>query len=279
MRRTALLLLSALSVGPGWAACPEPAAVEAATESSRQELASALLDCLSEADPARRDKLGFDTLSDWLRKDKLTLATRQRLLQGLLLQLDGPDNGWSHSFSLLTLSEIARTDRLQPWLDKTQRENLLTLATERLRGWRDYRGFDEATGWRHGVAHGADLLLQLALNPALDAAAETRILDALATQVLADGRHAYQFGEGGRLARTALFALSRSDWTSERWDAYLQALAHPIVKARDFDAPTLARLHNLREFLLPMYFGLQEGKPAMRERYLPGLSKLLKRLP
>ena len=37
---------------------------------------------------------------------------------------------------------------------------------------RDYRGFDAKQGWRHGVAHGADLLLQLSRNRhAVDAGA------------------------------------------------------------------------------------------------------------
>lgn len=31
----------------------------------------------------------------------------------------------------------------------------------------DYRSFDERDGWRHAVAHAADLLMRLALNPAL----------------------------------------------------------------------------------------------------------------
>ena len=32
----------------------------------------------------------------------------------------------------------------------------------------DYRGFVPGAGWRRAVAHGADLLMQLALNPAVE---------------------------------------------------------------------------------------------------------------
>lgn len=49
---------------------------------------------------------------------------------------------------------------------------------------RDLRGFDAVQGWRHGVAHGADLLLQLALNPALRRVQAEALLAAIASQVL-----------------------------------------------------------------------------------------------
>jgi hypothetical protein len=48
---------------------------------------------------------------------------------------------------------------------------------------RDYRGFDTAEGWRHGVAHGADLALQLVLNPAVDKPQIERLLAAVGRQV------------------------------------------------------------------------------------------------
>jgi hypothetical protein len=47
----------------------------------------------------------------------------------------------------------------------------------------DYRGFDDKEGWRHGVAHGSDWLMQLALNPALDRGQLDQMLAAIATQV------------------------------------------------------------------------------------------------
>ena len=34
-----------------------------------------------------------------------------------------------------------------------------------------HHGYDEREGWRHGVAHGADLLLQLSMDKRVDGAA------------------------------------------------------------------------------------------------------------
>jgi hypothetical protein len=92
---------------------------------------------------------------------------------------------------------------------------------------RDYRGFVAGEGWRHGVAHGADLLMQLALNPALDKAQLDRILGRVARQVAPPGQ-AYVFGEPERLARPVLFAAARGLHTEAEWTAWLaQAAAAP----------------------------------------------------
>src|SRR5690606_22331598 len=93
-------------------------------------------------------------------------------------------------------------------LTPAQRIALVTTATTYVEGVRDWRGFDETDGWRHGVAHGADLLMQLALNPALEKPQLDPILAAVARQVAPAG-HFYIYGEPERLARPVVFALQR----------------------------------------------------------------------
>jgi len=53
---------------------------------------------------------------------------------------------------------------------------LLNAAANYLVALRDYRGFDDGVGWRHGVAHAADLLAQLALSPSFGRVEMDRIL-------------------------------------------------------------------------------------------------------
>lgn len=83
---------------------------------------------------------------------------------------------------------------------------------------RDYRGFDDRQGWRHGVAHGADLLMQLSLNPAFGKPELTRIRDAVAAQVMPAG-HAYVFGEGERMAAPIVYIARRGVFTEAEWTA------------------------------------------------------------
>ena len=294
MRRTAALLLFAitplLSAG-AHAACPAagPAAEQvrnAATPGDAvQLLALQLLDCLSDPDPSRRDGFAFEQLSTWMRSNALEPATLQAIRQRLLPALQSKDTaGFLAPFAALTLSEVARVDRLKPFLSPAERDDLLQQAANYLSTLTDRRGFDPKEGWRHGVAHGADLLMQLSLNPALDAKQQRCILDAVATQVLADGKTAYVFGEGQRLARPALFAALRSEIDSAAWAAWLSGALAPLyppdpILDAPLDAARLARLHNAREFLWPLYVSIAELKDeAARQRLLPAVSQALKKL-
>src|ERR1051325_9434096 len=128
----------------------------------------ALVACLGNPDPAIRDKIAFERLSAAMRKgdvDRDTLATIESRL--LKLVVDADPQGFQRPFAILTLAEVARTDRIKPWMADAGREVLVNSAANYLTTLTDYRAFDDKAGFRHGVAHGADLAMQLALNPAI----------------------------------------------------------------------------------------------------------------
>ena len=148
---------------------------------------------------------------------------------------------------------------------------------------RDYRGFDAGQGWRHGVAHGADLLMQLALNPALDRAQLDRILAAVATQVAPAGEHAYTYGEPERLARPVIFVLKRGLHDDVAWSLWLQGVVAPAPMADWSGAfgsqAGLAKRHNTRAFLLALYAGLQEGGDEALRARVPAVVDALRKVP
>lgn len=290
MRRVLILLACPLIAAVAQADCPAASAsqlrqalkVEAseADRAAQQAQALNLADCLAHPDPALRDGLGFELLSEWMRAKALKPETLQVLRERLLPVLSGPDvsAGFHAPFAALTLAEIARVDRLQPFLTPAQRLDLLERACRYLASVRDYRGFVPGEGWRHGVAHGADLLMQLSLNPALDAAAQRRILQAVAAQVLAGSGHAYQFGEGQRLARPALFAAARAEIPADDWQRWLDATLAPAAPKSEPDAALLARIHNAREFLWPLYVSLSESRDeGLKARLLPAVRAALQK--
>lgn len=291
MRRLLTLLACSLISVATQAACPvaDAAPLRGALkpEASEAELAALqtqalnLASCLANPDPALRDGLGFELLSTWMRAKALKPETLQVLRERLLPVLSGPDvtAGFHAPFAALTLAEIARVDRLQPFLSPSQRQDLLDRACAYLSQVQDRRGFTPGEGWRHGVAHGADLLMQLSLNPALDAAAQRQILQAVASQVLASGGHAYQFGEGQRLARPALFAAWRGEIAAEAWQQWLGSTLAAAAPSDQPDAAGLARLHNAREFLWPLYVSLNESRDeALKARLLPAVRAALQKL-
>ena len=245
------------------------------------DLVNTLADCLGDPDPALRDGVAYAGLAAWLRADAIDPAARQRLLGPLQAWMADPTDdpaGVRAPFAALVLSEVARTDRIAAWMTPAQRAALVESAARYVEGVRDYRGYTDGEGWRHGVAHGADLLMQLALNPALEDAQLDRLLAAVASQV-APSAHAYVHGEPERLVRPVLFVLQRSRHDPAQWSAWLGRVASPAPMAtwaESFQSEgSLARRHNLRQFLLALYAGLREsGDPALEARLPPVVAAL-----
>lgn len=252
----------------------------------RTSLALGLLECLGSPDPTLRDGLAFEAWWTWLRAGQLSQETRQTALDRLLPRIvpatHEVDAGFEAPFAALVLSEIARSDRAAPWMSPDRREQLLTAATAYLTSVRDYRGFDSREGWRHGVAHAADLMQQLALNPALDRSQLNRLFAAIASQVAPTG-HAYIYGEPERLARPLLSGALRGLHSEADWTAWFEALSGPGDAATWREAVGtqvgLARRHDLRAFLLVIYAEIAEEKRPELLAMRPAVLGALKRVP
>jgi hypothetical protein len=252
-----------------------------ADDARRAALAVALLDCLADPDPELRDRFALGALTRWLRGGVLTIATVRTVGERALAMLTSPQadpDGFRAPFSALVLAEVARVDRQRPVWTRAERQAVVEAATGSLRAIRDYRGFDAAQGWRHAVAHGADLLMQLALNPALDRPALDALLDAVAVQAT-PSTHFYVFGEGERLARPVIFVARRGLHDEAYWTAWFGRIALAGRVEAPLSPAALARLHNAKTLLLPLYAALQEGDDAaLKARLLPGLSAALRTL-
>jgi hypothetical protein len=290
-------LLLALLGQPLSAACPptgfdraaldelKASKFELADDARRQKLALELLPCLAAADPRLRDGIAFEAYSTWMRGNLLDLSTRTELLARLTAMIE-PDqsdrDGFRKPFAALVLSEVARTDRISAWLTAQQRAALIDSAARYVASIHDYRGFDPKEGWRHGVAHGADLLMQLALNPAVDRAGVDRLLGAVAAQVAPAGEHAYIDGESERLARPVLFAAQRGLLTREEWKAWLLKVAAPAPFASWDDVfesrAGLARRHNVHTFLYALHANARESGDANIQMLVPGLQAVFETL-
>lgn len=226
---------------------------------ARNALAVALLDCLADPDPDIRDGVTYEGLATWLRGELLDGGTIDSLYQRVRADLLGAEDagGFLKPFAALVLSEIARTDRVGNTFTAQRREDLVAAATAYMAAVSDYRGFSETEGWRHGVAHGADLVLQLVLNEHIDAAQVERLVNATLTQVAPPGKNFYIYGEPGRLARAAYYAHTRAVIGEERWREWLATLTDPAPLASWDEAYSsqvgLARRHNTLEFLMALH--------------------------
>lgn len=238
--------------------------------------------CLADPDPTLRDGVAYETLARWLRSGVYAPDELRGLRGQLYARLDGPAGaGFAHPFAALVLSEVARTDRIAPWMDASERSAMVQRAAAYLESVEDDRGFDPIEGWRHGVAHGADWLMQLALNPALDQEDAARMLDAIAAQAVPARAHAYVAGEPGRLARPVLFLAQTRPQSAETWSAWFATLpprvGDPALAYADRD--WLARCHDLAGFLQALYVMADQSEDPNVRALLPGLVSALKALP
>jgi hypothetical protein len=258
---------------------------EIADAARRQSLAEALLPCLADADPVLRDNVAFEAYSTWLRADLLDTSTRTRLLERLIPMMGSrpaDPGGFRQPFAALVLSEVARTDRLAAWMTTEQRTRLIDETILYMTALRDYRGFEARVGFRHGVAHSADLVTQLVLNSAVDRAAIDRLLTAVASQVTPAGEHSYIDGESERLARAVMYAAQRGLHTADEWQTWLLKVASP-APLPDWGAAFqsragLAKRHNLYGFLFALYVNVRESGDPKMQVLLPGLQAVFKTL-
>jgi hypothetical protein len=248
-------------------------------DAARNRLARALTACLGDPDPTLRDGIVFEGLQHWLRAKQLTPETMRALATDLEAQLTATDSqGFRRPFAALVLSEVARADRVEPYLDAAARAHLLDSSITYFAGVRDYRGFDEREGWRHGVAHSADVMLQLSLNPALGKPELERIITAIVSQVSPSG-HFYTYGEPERLARPIIFMsqrglISEEEWT--RWFAqFIPAQGDNLFASQ----AGLARRHNVNAFLYSVWLNAKLSESTADDVLLPGAEAAIRAMP
>lgn len=293
--RSVALLMSALCASQSAAAmCPpaghgaaslasiKAAAFEMPDAAAREAMAFLFIDCLASSDPTLRDGIAYEGLQHWLRAKAFAPETLRALRTRLFARLDAPDpDGVARPFAALVLSELARTDRIDPWMRPEEREAMVARAAAYLASVNDYRGYDADIGWRHGVAHGADWAMQLALNPALTRAQLDRLRDAIAAQAVPAAGHAYVFGESERLAQPLLFIAKRDLHDEAEWSAWFAILStrlgDPGLAWRD--AGWLSRRHDLAGFLQILYAQVDLGEDPGMAKMKPGLVAALKALP
>jgi hypothetical protein len=249
----------------------------------RQALALDLVACLGSTDQELRDGVAYGALAEWMRGKQLTPATVGTIMDRLVALL-APDRadpaGVQRPFAALTLAEVVRFDRIEAFMTDQQLQRLVDVAARYLRSIRDYRGFDEREGWRHGVAHTSDVMLQLAVNPRTTKAQLDQMLAAIATQVAPPGEHFYTYGEGDRLAQAVFYIAKRKLHTADEWKKWFEQVSAPAPLKSWQEAWTsqsgIAKHQNTMQFLSMLYLYLRESGPDFQDLVLPSVLAALK---
>jgi hypothetical protein len=218
-------------------------------------LALELARTAGETDPELRDELGFEICARWVRRPGILADEDVRAL--LHLHLSNLEKGlgesesdgvFLRSFSALHLAQIAARDLRKPFLSESERKQLVQASCRALREERDRRGWVEGKGWAHPIAHNADLLANLARNPALAADEQRALLGALDAGLA--GPNAC--GENERLAAVLQALVARGDFVQadfERWLAQASKAAKAVWEVKPFDLAAFQKSENTKAML------------------------------
>lgn len=257
---------------------------EISDKGERERFAQDVVACLASPDPFLRDVVAFEALSHMLRADQLSPEVQVRIARDLLARLGAQDAlGFERPFVALVLAEIVRADGIAAFLPQELRDTIAGAAVAFMRGVDDYRGFDEREGWRHGVAHGADLLMQLARNPKVTSVNQlTSIRDAVGAQ-LAPAGHFYIYGEPERLMQPIIMLAQRRSFDEGVWTAWFDNVT-AAAPLRTWDEAFqsqagLAKRHNIRAFLYAVWLNARLSENMDDDRLLAGTEAALRRIP
>ncbi len=254
-----------------------------ATPKPLDALALGLVDCLANPDPVLRDEVAYGALNHWILGEQLDKATREQLATQLVERLESnaaDSGGFRKPFAALVLADLVAADNTKRYLSDTQLRGIADAATAYMASIRDYRGFDAAAGWRHGVAHAADLLGQLAANRRVDDERLGRMLVAISAQAAPESGHFYLYGEPQRLAVPVFYIAQRGLLQASEWSDWFADIADVPEDGSMFTSQAvLARRHNLQGLLFALYVNANESKDeALRASLLEPVTGALRAL-
>ncbi|MFC3030935.1 DUF2785 domain-containing protein [Pseudoalteromonas fenneropenaei] len=249
------------------------------------QTAQQLLTCIGHPNPHIRDGVVYEAYQHWLRGKQLDEAATRQLLNALMTNLKNAaldEDKFLTAFSALILAEVVRVDRITPYLSSDERQQVVDATANLMRSIDDYRGFNAREGWRHLVAHTADIALQLALNPEISEAQAATLVTALLSQV-SPTEHAYHFGEPKRLALPLVYFYLRGKIARAALVEQLKLLASPAPFATWQEMYQselgLAKIHNTTAFFNVLYVMVSQNQHEQLQALLPELQQLIKALP
>jgi len=184
------------------------------TDRPLADLTAELTTMLGSTDPVERDEIAYPILATWIGAgvyDDLLSGLGDGMAAGLTQGLGevGTTSVFRRSFSALVLAVCIHRDNDASLLPG---DKLLEWG-DRVTGWlvreQDTRGFVPGQGWAHAVAHGADVLDELAASPHFRLNELTVLLDVIADRVLSPTTAVFGCGEPDRLAMAAMSVFRR----------------------------------------------------------------------
>lgn len=210
------------------------------SERPLNELTAELVSMLGSSNAVERDHTAYPVLASWVSAgvfDDLLITLGNSMAAGLQVGLGGreDDTVFRRSFSALMLSECIARDNAASVLPI----DVVLNWADRSLSWfvreQDQRGWVDVKGWAHTVAHGADLIAQLAESRHLATEQLAILLDVVAERLLKPTSRVWIDGEEDRLAAAALTILQRNLVEQEQLDGWVESLGSALSQPPDHE--------------------------------------------
>ncbi|WP_414830602.1 DUF2785 domain-containing protein [Alteromonas sp. H39] len=254
----------------------------AESEAETTELVNRLYACLASPDPTLRDDIGYQGFSVLLRQatpsQPILLALFERLSTDIATHVNDPHKVFL-PFALLVYSEVIRTDRIFPVFTNAHRQQAIDTVSSYLDKQTDYRGFSEQVGWRHGLAHAADVILQLALNPALTHSQIKQSASVLLQHISPQNAPALTDGEPYRMARAIAYLMLREEVNVNDWKDIMREHGNSAPRYPNWTDTYQSRaglnyLHNKRAFFTSLVTQTVYQNDTRLETLTPEIAKI-----
>jgi hypothetical protein len=222
-----------------------------------QQLANELSEMLSSPDPVVRDDHAYTAAAQWIREGRLD-EELTALGEAAVARFDHPEVQ-ARTFAPLLLRCVLDRNRSEGVLERATVERWFAAFARWYPAEPDTRGWDDALGWLHAVAHGADAAAAFA-----QALPERRtdILDLCARRIAATGAtERYLQLEDARLARAITGILTRPGLTRAEATNWLDVPAKALEGGGPGPVPTWAFnvFATLQSLHLHLTRGLADG--------------------
>ena len=212
----------------------------------------------------------YSTFGVWSERGVISTGQMRHILntamdeQHLFLGIGekGTDTVFMRAFSSLLVALSFCMQDEQPFLTKAEIQGIKETVLRYVSQEKDYRGYVEAKGWAHAIAHAADALANIAgVDKAADVDGDYNIgrdslLEILeAVKMLAiNSEKVYDTEEDERLAEAVLYVFGIEVLTEDEMHGWITDFSQPI--ARENIPTDYYRRINQKHFMRSLYFKL-----------------------
>ncbi|MBS4537260.1 DUF2785 domain-containing protein [Clostridium sp. D2Q-11] len=241
------------------------------------DLALDMLTYIGTTESELRDDLIYVTFYKWIINDEFNKDELRKIVkialddEHLFYKLgEVGDSVFTRTFSVLVLALLVYKHREDNYLSKENINRIYNKVIKYIREEKDLRGYTEEKGWAHGMAHGADVLDELAQCDELEKDNLIIILDDIQNKISIN-YHPYIYEEDERMVTAVMSILNRDLIDEEEILGWIENFSN-ILEEDEF-TDKLIKYFNIKNFLRSLYFRLL--KDSSKEALIDKTKKIL----